>query len=199
MKKLSQILGIVLIAGLFASCQTDPKANLEGNWNVDSVYTGDAQAYAKFMAEEGLKQYEQRKAQLQSILDTVTDEDTKSQIEAALQQNEMQKAQYSAEELEKRIKEQDSQSKDQIKMSFAADSSLYILSKNNDTTQKATYEMTEEAIIMHFNMRGQSSSDTLRIESLENGKMLLVQEQDLSDEFTIQRFFQMTKKEEEAK
>lgn len=191
MKKLSYLVALFVVIGAFTSCTQDSNHSVQGNWNVDSINASNVEEYAQFMSEMDQQKFDEREQQMESILDTIGEGEQKEQVETALENMQSQKDQITAENYEQRIVEQNKQSQDNFTMSFNPDSSFLIVSVENDTVQQGTWEKSENAIITHMN-DGQYS-DTLEVKSADDNQMKLLQQQQMSEEFTLDVYFYLTK------
>ncbi|MCF8219297.1 MAG: hypothetical protein K9J21_09995 [Bacteroidales bacterium] len=193
MKKLSYLVALFVVIGAFTSCtQQDSNHSVQGNWNVDSINADNVTEYAQFMSKMDQQKFAEREKQMRAILDTIQEGEQKKQVETALENMQSQKDQITAENYEQRIVEQNKQSQNKFTMSFKPDSSFLIVSDKKDTVQQGTWEKSDNAVITHMN-KGQYS-DTLEIKSTDDNKMKLLQQQEMSDEFTLDVYFYLTKK-----
>ena len=193
MKKLSYLVALFVVIGAFTSCtQQDSNHSVQGSWNVDSINADNVTEYAQFMSNMDQQKFAEREKQMRAILDTIQEGEQKKQVETALENMQSQKDQITAENYEQRIVEQNKQSQNKFTMSFKPDSSFLIVSDKKDTVQQGTWEKSENAVITHMN-KGQYS-DTLEIKSTDDNKMKLLQQQEMSDEFTLDVYFYLTKK-----
>lgn len=191
MKKLSYLIALVVVIGAFSSCTQDSNHSVQGNWNVDSINADNVEEYAQFMSEMDQQKFAERENQMNAILDTIAEGEQKEQVETALENMQSQKGEINAENYEQRIKEQNEQSQNNFTMSFNPDSSFLIVGAENDTVQQGTWEKSESAIITHMN--NGEYSDTLEIKDAGDDKMKLLQQQDMSEEFTLEVYFYLTK------
>ncbi len=194
MRNFKQLFVIALVAGILVSCSQTPKNAIEGSWRVDSLEAVNLKEYATFMTERDLENFDMRVAQLQSILDTIQNPEQKAQLESSLERMQAQKGEINAENYEQRIKDQNAQTQGNFSMLFAADSAFYITNKTNDTIQKGTWEKHEDQIITSLEQAG--VADTFDISKMEDNKMVLMQHQKFTEDFTLDVKFHMSKSEE---
>ncbi|MFO8053929.1 MAG: hypothetical protein R6U19_02040 [Bacteroidales bacterium] len=183
MNRLIQIISVSVLMLMVASCSQKSAEDIRGDWRVDSLKAVNISEYAEYLSKKGLEDHDSQVAQIQSILDTVTDEAKREQLEMSLDQMEDRKDEMAPENFEERIEEQNSQSQGNFIMSFAADSAFYILSTDKDTIQRGSWEFSGQYLITQIPRA--EEADTMEIVSHDKENMVLNLSQQISEDFNL--------------